>query len=193
MSVIKCLGLTRSLCSLRLIDLLIWIDFENYFENVVKSQKKINKKITIVFWQGNSYVLLLRVSAPGNCDSEPFSKRRRLSELSSSVSATNSAEAARLLDAELIVYDRHSRCLLIDGDYELVLQETNQSLVENRNSSALNNGTVEKSPRKGTASWSTLEPSANIPTTLLDQGPTLKFRLQWSNDPITGLVDRYVS
>lgn len=140
--------------------------------------------------QGNSYVLLFRVTASSNCDSEPFSKRRRLSELSSSVSGTNSAEGVRLLDAELVVYDRHSRCLLIDGDYELVLQESNQNLTENRNPSALSNGTAEKSPRKGTASWNTLESSASAPTTLLDQGPTLKFRLQWSNDPISGLVDR---
>lgn len=140
--------------------------------------------------QGNSYVLLLRVSAPSNSNSEPFSKRRRLSELSSSVTPTNPAEGVRMLDAELIVYDRHSRCLLIDGDYELVLQETNQSSAENRNPNALSNGTAEKSPRKGTASWNTSESSANIPTNLLDQGPTLKFRLQWSDDPISGLVDR---
>lgn len=132
------------------------------------------------------------MTASSNCDSEPFSKRRRLSELSSSVSGTNSAEGVRLLDAELVVYDRHSRCLLIDGDYELVLQESNQNLTENRNPSALSNGTAEKSPRKGTASWNTLESSASAPTTLLDQGPTLKFRLQWSNDPISGLVDRYL-
>jgi len=138
--------------------------------------------------QGNSYVLVLRVSASGgSSDNEPLPKRRRLSELST--------ESVRLLDAELIVYDRHSRCLLVDGDYELVLQETNQS-----NSDALNptpslggqsNGAAEKSPRKGAAAWNTLESSpTGSSTTLLASGPTLKFRLQWTNDPISGLIDR---
>jgi polycomb protein SUZ12 len=34
-----------------------------------------------------------------------------------------SMEGTKLFGSELIVYDKHNRCLLTDGDYELVLQE----------------------------------------------------------------------
>ena len=32
----------------------------------------------------------------------------------------------RVFGAELVIYDRHRRCLLTDGDYELVLKELGQ-------------------------------------------------------------------
>ena len=118
-------------------------------------------------------------------DSEPLPKRRRLSELSPGVSNQN--DLVRLYCAELVVYDRHCRCLLIDGDYELTLPESTPSGLSD--ATHISAGT-EKSPRKGTASWNALDPPSASDTALV-QGPTLKFRLEWTNAPIPRFVDRY--
>lgn len=132
--------------------------------------------------QGNSYVLLLRVSAPGsNTESEPQTKRRRLSEL-----ASTAEEAVRLYGAELVVYDRHSRCLLVDGDYELAMKEI--GTCETNRASPV--GGTEKSPFKANASWSSLDTPIGSPVRLLAQNPLLKFRLEWANESIAALVDR---
>jgi polycomb protein SUZ12 len=50
-------------------------------------------------------------------------------------------EDAKLFGSELIVYDKHNRCLLTDGDYELVLQEVQAN--------------VKGSPKK-LSSWETI-------------------------------------
>lgn len=49
---------------------------------------------------------------------EPAQKRRK-----SSGPVKGLLEDTKLFGSELIVYDKHNRCLLTDGDYELVLQE----------------------------------------------------------------------
>lgn len=105
-----------------------------------------------------------------------------------STSAVGTEEATKLYGSELVVYDRHSRCLLIDGDYELVMNKINSS--ENNGTSP--NGS-EKSPRKGNASWSTLDSSNTGSLGALGQGPMLKFRLEWANEPIPALIDRLVT
>lgn len=111
-----------------------------------------------------------------------MSKRRRLSDMSQAVSEE---EGSRLYGSELVVYDRHSRCLLIDGDYELVMKEMNSS--ETNGTSP--NGS-DRSPRKSNASWSTLDTSSSAPLSILEQGPMLKFRLEWANEPIAAFVER---
>lgn len=106
----------------------------------------------------------------------------------SDVSATAivTEETTRLFGAELIVYDRHSRCLLIDGDYELAMKEINSL-----ESSGTSPSGTEKSSRIANTSWSTLDsPSTTPPLSILAHGPMLKFRLEWANDPISALVDR---
>jgi len=50
-------------------------------------------------------------------------------------------EETKLFGSELIVYDKHNRCLLTDGDYELVLQEVQAN--------------VKGSPKK-LSSWETI-------------------------------------
>jgi polycomb protein SUZ12 len=50
-------------------------------------------------------------------------------------------EDTKLFGSELIVYDKHNRCLLTDGDYELVLQEVQAN--------------VKGSPKK-LSSWETI-------------------------------------
>lgn len=132
--------------------------------------------------QENSYVLVMKVWAPSNDgESEPQTKRRRLSDLSPSTE-----EALRMYGADLVVYDRHSRCLLVDGDYELPMKELAAGEIHKASP-----GGAERSPRKGNASWSTVDTPVDSPVSLLAQGPLLKFRLEWANEPVPSLVDRY--
>lgn len=78
--------------------------------------------------------------------------------------------------SELIVYDKHSRCLLTDGDYELGLQEVQTN--------------IRSSPKKH-SSWESLPDIKNCePFEVFSAGPTLKFRLSWTTEPSNGLVDR---
>ncbi len=50
-----------------------------------------------------------------------------------------------MLTAEMVVYDKHGRCLLTDAEYELVLSET---------SAIGGGGSAEKiSPKKNNTSW----------------------------------------
>ncbi|XP_057370743.1 polycomb protein SUZ12-like [Daphnia carinata] len=134
--------------------------------------------------QGNSYVLLLRVSAPIISESEPQPKRRRLSD--ASLTTGMMEETTRLFGAELVVYDRHSRCLLIDGDYELAMKE-----ITSPEPNGTSPGGSDKSMRLANASWSTVDSSHTAPPlNILIHGPMLKFRLEWANDPISALVDR---
>ena len=49
---------------------------------------------------------------------EPAHKKRK--------SIKNQSEDIRIYGAELVVYDKHQRCLLTDGEYQLVLQELGQ-------------------------------------------------------------------
>ena len=91
----------------------------------------------------------------------------------------------------MVVYDRHSRCLLVDGDYELALQQLSAS----GNGSPTDRRVASGSPlppSQQTASWNTMDGVAPAPATISDQGPTLKFRLQWADQPIKPLVDRCV-
>ena len=126
------------------------------------------------------------MSAPIISENEPQSKRRRVSDVSATTVAAE--ETTRLFGAELIVYDRHSRCLLIDGDYELAMKEINPSETNGSSPSG-----TEKSSRIANTSWSTLDSSStNLPLSVLAHGPMLKFRLEWANDPISALVDRLV-
>lgn len=49
---------------------------------------------------------------------EPAQKKRK--------SMKNTAEDIHYYGAELVVYDKHQRCLLTDGEYQLVLQDLGQ-------------------------------------------------------------------
>lgn len=129
-------------------------------------------------------MLLLRVSAPIISETEPQPKRRRISDASPPTIVAE--ETTRLFGAELVVYDRHSRCLLIDGDYELAMKE-----ITSPEPNGTSPGGSEKSLRLANASWSTVDSSHTTPPLdILVHGPMLKFRLEWANDPISALVDR---
>ncbi|XP_021916525.1 polycomb protein suz12-B isoform X2 [Zootermopsis nevadensis] len=127
-----------------------------------------------------SYVLLLRVSCMsngllmpnGDVDMEPAQKRRK-----SSGPLKGTVEETKLFGSELIVYDKHNRCLLTDGDYELVLQEVQAN--------------VKGSPKK-LSSWESIGEIKEEcgPFEVFSKGPTLKFHLSWTTEPSNGLVDR---
>lgn len=76
----------------------------------------------------------------------------------------------------MIVYDKHNRCLLIDGDYELCLQEVQAN--------------VRSSPKKHSSWESVPEITECKPFEVFSRHPTLKLRLNWTTEPSNGLVDR---
>ena len=74
----------------------------------------------------------------GDENVEPSIKRRKIRNSL----GNNDGDSSKLLGRELVVYDKQSRCLLTEGEYELVLSEISESQASyNRNS-----------PRKN-ASW----------------------------------------
>ncbi|XP_072763589.1 polycomb protein suz12-B [Anoplolepis gracilipes] len=126
-----------------------------------------------------TYMLLLRVYCMSNngclitnCDlEEPAQKRRK-----SSTGSIKTGDEVKQYGSELTVYDKHNRCLLTDGEYELGLQEVQTN--------------IRSSPKKHN-SWETVVDIKDCePFEMFKQGPTLKFRLSWTMEPSNGLVDR---
>ncbi|KAK6630889.1 hypothetical protein RUM44_003059 [Polyplax serrata] len=121
-----------------------------------------------------SYVLYLKVarsernhyiSANDELDTlEPSSKRARLAK-----------EEVKYYGSELTVYDKHNRCLLMTGDYELGLQEIQSS--------------SKLSPKKN-SQWITMENTEDEAFEVFSKRPMIKFRLDWTSEPSDGLVDR---
>ena len=74
--------------------------------------------------------------------------------------------------AELVVYDRHARCLLTPGFYELVLQPLGAD--------ALPPGKM--SPKKN-SSWESIDNlKLEGPFMAISNSPTLKFSLNWNEE-----------
>ena len=107
---------------------------------------------------------------------EPSAKRRKGKEIE-----TYGDEVGRIVTAELVVYDKHSRCLLTEGEYELVLGEG-----EGFNSKI--------SPAKKNSSWEIIDAeTANMSSSqfsVFSQCPTLKFRLSWCSEAAGAMVER---
>lgn len=120
-----------------------------------------------------TYSLVVRV----HCDesdenSEPARKKRK------GLEPEETEPNGRVVQAELVVYDKHSRCLLTEGEYELVMAESE--------------GRARKSPQS-TASWEIidLEPGSSAAQfQVFSQSPTLKFRLSWSSEQAGPMVER---
>lgn len=120
-----------------------------------------------------SYVLLLRVkNMPLQNDNldEPATKRRKSN-------CILPFEESKLYASELVVYDKHNRCLLSDADYELVLQEVTSA--------------TKSSPKKH-SSWENVadlnESCGNLDSFI--KGPSVKFKLNWSQKPSEQFVER---
>lgn len=87
--------------------------------------------------------------------------------------------AMRSFETDLVIFDKHNRCTLSDGEYELTLQECSTS-------------PHLYSPKKH-PTWEI------IPDHCIDEfnksddftkNPTLKFRLSWTKDKYAEVVDR---
>ncbi|XP_064602892.1 polycomb protein suz12-like isoform X2 [Liolophura sinensis] len=119
-----------------------------------------------------SDVLVIRVSCPvrrslpnGLCNGdaldseEPQTKRRRNGRTSPF------EEDVLLFGSELVIYDRHKRCQLTDGEYEMALRDL---------------GT--KALPKKQATWETVLDGKSVgPFEVFNRGPTLKFTLVWKD------------
>lgn len=147
-----------------------------------------------------SYMLLLRVtvtraSSSGangassteitNGDSdEPLTKRLKSS---SELNSSDANKWSKLYGSELIVYDKHNRCLLTNGEYDLVLHDASPSG---------RSATIAKSPHKALmAQWETIPNEHDLqadsnPFDVFKVRPLLKLKLSWSQEPTNGLVNR---
>lgn len=131
-----------------------------------------------------SYILLLHVRYPlsetSQNEDEPAIKRRKSSGPGNGNIIRDTGYEQKLYASELVVYDKHNRCLLSNGDYELVLDEVGT--------------TYKNSPRKS-CSWDDFQATDLIvekyePFECFTKKPIIKFNLSWSQEPTHSLVDR---
>uniref|UniRef100_A0A2A4J8H1 Uncharacterized protein n=1 Tax=Heliothis virescens TaxID=7102 RepID=A0A2A4J8H1_HELVI len=149
-----------------------------------------------------SYMLMLRVTVTrasgsstsngaassseitnGDCD-EPVTKRLKSS---SDLNSSSDGKWTKFYGSELIVYDKHNRCLLTNGEYDLVLHDA---------SPGGRSGTIARSPHKALmAQWETIPNENDLqtegnPFDIFKVRPLLKLKLSWSQEPTNGLVNR---
>ncbi|XP_076272438.1 polycomb protein Su(z)12 isoform X1 [Rhynchophorus ferrugineus] len=117
-----------------------------------------------------SYILLFRVKVSAENDNEsdePAAKKRK------SCNENN----VKTYGAELTIYDKHNRCYLSDGDYDVVLHDVS---------------TVSKNSPKKHSNWENIndlvESCGNIDALL--KGAILKFKLNWSSEACAKIVKR---
>jgi len=103
---------------------------------------------------------------------EPSTKRRKIVE-----TKQKGDDFVRLISRELDIYDKNSRCIMTEGEYELLLSEQQQAVTNGDTSSSIKNGTWESS-------------GGVQPFDAFIHAPTLKFRLSWSNEAAGSLVER---
>lgn len=113
-----------------------------------------------------SHILLFRVKVLGKEEEdEPNAKRTKPNE---------DAFNPLIYGAELTVYDKHNRCFLTDGDYDIIVSDCNNS-----------------SPKKH-SSWENIndlvETCGNLDAFM--KGPILKFKLNWSSNSLARIVER---
>uniref|UniRef100_A0A8D3DM66 Polycomb protein VEFS-Box domain-containing protein n=1 Tax=Scophthalmus maximus TaxID=52904 RepID=A0A8D3DM66_SCOMX len=110
-----------------------------------------------------SYSLLFRVSRPGYSQVNDFSedvvnRKRRSSSLREEGEAT--------FVAQMTVFDKNRRLQLLDGEYEVSMQEMDECPVS-----------------KKRATWETIMDGKRLPPfESFSQGPTLQFTLRWTSD-----------
>uniref|UniRef100_A0A3B3Z364 Uncharacterized protein n=1 Tax=Poecilia mexicana TaxID=48701 RepID=A0A3B3Z364_9TELE len=109
-----------------------------------------------------SYSLLFRVSRPGcsrDFSDESVNRKRRSSSLRE--------EGETTFVAQMTVFDKNRRLQLLDGEYEVSMQEMEECPVG-----------------KKRATWETILDGKRLPPfESFSQGPTLQFTLRWTTDP----------
>lgn len=91
----------------------------------------------------------------------------------------------RVFETDLVIFDKHNRCTLTDGEYELTLQEFDST-------ASPKNFSPKKHPTWEDISESCLDDFSKGDNPLEDftKSPTLKFRLLWTKDKYAEMVDR---
>lgn len=149
-----------------------------------------------------SYHLLLRVGSVtsniltpnGELDSEPPQKKRKCVKTASG----EDIGAWHQYGTDLIIYDKQNRCLLSDGDYELLLEELNSnpsagSKISHNYSSWESIGPIKDVGYLTKKDNKSIYREPSVALTSFEKfssGPILKFRLKWSKEPIKSHVDR---
>lgn len=97
----------------------------------------------------------------------------------------NTDQNTRSFETELVIFDKHNRCTLSDGEYELSLQECLNSLTPKIHS-------PKKHPTWEVIPEHCLDGFNNGENPLDDftKSPTLKFRLSWTKEKYAEVVDR---
>lgn len=117
-----------------------------------------------------SYSLLFRVSRPGGREHNGMTTRDTnvMEELSNRRKryCSNQDDGETTFVAQMTVFDKNRRLQLLDGEYEVSMQE------------------IEESPvGKKRATWETILDGKWLPPfESFSQGPTLQFTLRWTND-----------
>uniref|UniRef100_A0A671R3X4 Polycomb protein suz12-A n=1 Tax=Sinocyclocheilus anshuiensis TaxID=1608454 RepID=A0A671R3X4_9TELE len=116
-----------------------------------------------------SYSLLFRVSRPGGRELNGMTTRDNvMEELSNRKKryCSNQDDGETTFVAQMTVFDKNRRLQLLDGEYEVSMQEMEESPVG-----------------KKRATWETILDGKWLPPfETFSQGPTLQFTLRWTND-----------
>ncbi|XP_051988163.1 polycomb protein suz12-A-like isoform X1 [Xyrauchen texanus] len=117
-----------------------------------------------------SYSLLFRVSRPGGGELNGVTNKETnvIEELSSRKKryASHPDDGETTFVAQMTVFDKNRRLQLLDGEYEVSMQEMEESPVG-----------------KKRATWETILDGKWLPPfKTFSQGPTLQFTLRWTND-----------
>ncbi|CAH0729927.1 unnamed protein product, partial [Brenthis ino] len=141
-------------------------------------------RVTVTKASANSNVASSTEITNGDSD-EPLTKRLKSStDLNSS---STECKWSKLYGSELIVYDKHNRCLLTNGEYDLVLHDVTPGG---------RSATIARSPHKALmAQWETIPNENDLhsetnPFNIFKVRPLLKLKLSWSQEPTNGLVNR---
>ncbi|XP_068249391.1 polycomb protein suz12-A isoform X1 [Palaemon carinicauda] len=139
--------------------------------------------------QVKSYILVFRVSLVHDQENagEPLLKRRRISRSSSqdcqdsniptnAMNGDTHGGVGSVYCGELVIFDRHGRCLLTPGQYDLVLD------FHSNDSSQL----CKSSPKKN-ASWESID---TLKMDCFNNDPLLKFSLSWNNESAASSIER---
>uniref|UniRef100_A0A672QPE8 Polycomb protein suz12-B-like n=1 Tax=Sinocyclocheilus grahami TaxID=75366 RepID=A0A672QPE8_SINGR len=113
-----------------------------------------------------SYSLLFRVSHTGKRDSNEV-KEELPSRKKRNSSHRGDGETPETFVAQMTVFDKNRRLQLLDGEYEVSMQQ------------------IEDCPvSKKRATWETILDGKRLPPfETFSQGPTLQFTLRWTGDP----------
>ncbi|CAN9505966.1 unnamed protein product [Ophioblennius macclurei] len=127
-----------------------------------------------------SYSLLFRVAWPvaaphpppmlnGFANGENRYGRDYSEEVVKRRNSTLRDEAETTFVAQMTVFDKNRRLQLLDGEYEVSMQETEECPVS-----------------KKRATWETIQDGKRLPFESFSQGPTLQFTLRWTSNATDG-------